>query len=166
MLIHNIRRIILLISFLFILTPLLKAQDSIVYKHDLFTLLSEKSQGQGDINLVQDAELYVLIDKYSRINKRDGLSGYRIQIFSGSGQNAREQANQASQLFCKNFPDFDPNLIYMEYQAPYFKLRIGDFRNKTEANAFYHSVKVIFPDSYLVKSKINFPKLSPVTKNE
>jgi hypothetical protein len=155
--------ILLVFSLLAFLSTKMLAQDTTDYSHGLYVLLQESKPGEGTIKLIQDPELYVLIDKYTRINKHEGLSGYRIQLFSGSGQNGREQASLASQSFCKSFPDFDVKQIYMDYQAPYFKLCVGDFRDKYEANTFYHSVKLIFPDSYIVKSKINFPKLTPVS---
>ena len=33
-------------------------------------------------------------------------------------------------------------------------------RSKGEANAFYHKIKNLYPDSYVVKSKIKYPKLA------
>jgi hypothetical protein len=162
MIVKYFKLISLIICFLIIISTKIQAQDTTDYSHSLFILLQDNKPGEGIIQLIQDSELYVLVDKYTRINKREGINGYRIQIFSGSGQNGREQASLASQSFCKSFPDFDVKQIYMDYQAPYFKLCVGNFRNKNEANTFYHTVKLIFPDSYIVKSKISFPKLEPV----
>jgi len=163
MIVKYLKLISLIICLLIIISTKIQAQDTTDYSNGLYFLLQEKKPGEGTIHIIQDAELYVLIDKYTRINQREGINGYRIQIFSGSGQNGREQASLASQSFCKSFPDFDVKQIYMDYQAPYFKLCVGNFRNKNEANTFYHSVKLIFPDSYIVKSKINYPKLEPDT---
>ncbi len=128
---------------------------------DLFYQLNEKQPDYGTITISQDAMLFQLVDAYVDANKRDGMKGYRIQIYSGSGQNARATMQATSQQFLKNFPDFDPAQVYPEYKTPYFKLCVGDFRSRGEANAFYHKIRELYPDSYVVNSKIKFPKLTP-----
>lgn len=128
---------------------------------DLFYQLNEQKPDYGKITITQDALLYQLVDAFADINKRDGMKGYRIQIYSGSGQNARATMQTISQQFLKNFPDFDPAQVYPEYKTPYFKLCVGDFRSRGEANAFYHKIRELYPDSYIVNSKIKFPKLTP-----
>ena len=133
--------------------------------NDLFLQLNEQHVGYGKISVLQDTKLYKMVDIFADANKRDGMNGYRVQIFSGSGQNARATMLSISQQFLRNFPDFDNAQIYTEYKAPYFKMCVGDFRSKGEANAFYHKIKGLYPDSYVVKAKIKFPKLADETAN-
>lgn len=141
----------------------LNAQESNVnyneINHDIFYSIQDDTYG-GDIILYQNPSLHVLVDRYARINKKEGLHGYRIQIFSGSGNSARTKANNVKSKLQNYFPEFDSDLIYFDYQAPYFKVIIGDYRNKNEAYEVYHIIKNKFPGSYIVKSKINFPKLN------
>lgn len=125
---------------------------------DIFSSLQDNTQG-GAINLYQSPSINVLIDRNTRISEKEGLSGYRIQIYSGTGVNAREKANTTKREFLEAFPELKENLIYIDYQAPYFKVSIGDYRNKNEAFEYYHNIKKRFPGSYIVKSKINFPEL-------
>lgn len=132
--------------------------DSIYISDDIFAKINTADSG-GSMQIYQDPALHVLMDKTNRINKKDGLEGYRIQIFSGSGQDARDHSYKIQTEFLQQFPDFDPDLIYNIYQAPFFKLRLGDFRSKNEAVEFFHLVKQKFPNSYIVKSKIKYPKL-------
>jgi hypothetical protein len=146
------------VSFFGLAQESLSLVDSVSVYTDIFSTLQDNSRG-GKIEIYQDPALHVLVDKSIRINKKEGLDGYRIQIFSSSGQEARDLANETQQKFLELFPDFDSRLIYTEYTAPYFKLRIGDFRNKNEAYEFFHKLRKKFPSSYIVKSKINFPKL-------
>lgn len=138
----------------------LALSTSMAQNCDLFYQLNEQQPEYGKISIKQDTILYQLVDAYANQNKREGISGYRVQIFSGSGQNARATMSTTSQQFLKNFPDFDPAQVYTEYKAPYFKLCVGDFRSRGEANAFYHQIRSLYPDSYVVKSKIKFPKLT------
>lgn len=131
---------------------------------ELVSTLKNQEQGQGVVTIDQDWRIDQMLDAYARINQHDGISGYRVQIFSGSGQNARSQMNIVNQKFVNNFPNFDPARIYSEYKAPYFKLCVGDFRSRSEANAFYHVIRSLYPDSYVVKSKIKFPELTATQK--
>lgn len=131
---------------------------------ELVSTLKSQEQGQGVVTIDQDWRIDQMLDAYARINQHDGISGYRVQIFSGSGQNARSQMNIVNQKFVNNFPNFDPARIYSEYKAPYFKLCVGDFRSRSEANAFYHVIRSLYPDSYVVKSKIKFPELTVTQK--
>jgi hypothetical protein len=131
--------------------------------NELILLIQDKSDG-GVVQIRQNPSLTALLEKNIRINEKEGLEGFRIQLFSGSDQNARDKANEITQEFMSTFPEFNPSLIYTEYQAPYFKLRIGDYRNKGEAYEFFHNVRKKFPNSYIVKSKIKFPKFESVEK--
>ena len=73
---------------------------------DLFYQLNEKQPDYGTITISQDAMLFQLVDAYVDANKRDGMKGYRIQIYSGSGQNARAtQLNVANAQ--KNLDDWN-----------------------------------------------------------
>lgn len=150
------------ISILFIYVNSVCAQetedDTTFFPSDIYIQLLEKDTG-GTMKLEQEPELGVLTEKSIRINEKEGLSGFRIQIYSGSEQNAREKLSLIIQEFQESFPEFNAELIYTEYQAPYFKLRVGDFRNKNEAYEWFHQIRKKFPNSYIVKSKIKYPKL-------
>ena len=147
--------------FFTILIAIIAAGTARAQGNDLFYQLNDSQPGYGKVTLDQDAKLTQMVGAYADANKRDGIKGYRIQIYSGSGQNARATMQTISQQFLKNFPDFDPAQVYPEYKTPYFKLSVGDFRSRGEANAFYHKIRELYPDSYVVNSKIKFPKLTP-----
>lgn len=153
-------KIIWLFLFIGVLVVKINAQDnnSIAVTDDIFSSIQDETYG-GDIQLYQNPSLHVLVDRYARINKKERLNGYRIQIYSGSGNKARFEAEDIRRRLLNNFPEFDYNLIYFDYQAPYFKVVVGDYRNKNEAFEVYHRIKRKFSGSYIVKSKINFPKL-------
>lgn len=134
------------------------SSDSIPVLQDIFSLLQDDSYG-GTMNFYQNPSLHVLVDKNTRIHEKNGMDGYRIQIYSGSGISARIAASDVGEKFKEYFPDFDGDLIHYDYRAPYFKVSVGDFRSKNEAYEYYHTIMKKFPGSYIVKSKINFPKL-------
>jgi len=125
---------------------------------NIFTSIQDNSYG-GKMTIYQNPSLQVLVEKSIRMNEKDGINGYRIQIYSGTGSAAREKASNVKREFLENFPEIDQEVIYTDYLEPYFKVKVGDFRNRNEAFELYNNVKKKFPGSYIVKSKINFPKL-------
>lgn len=106
------------------------------------------------VQVIGDAALDSLVAKHAEANKiANGIQGYRIQIFFGS---ERKEANEARTKFLQLFPETE---AYLVYQAPYFKVRVGDYRNQLEAQPVYHSVLNQFDKVFIVPDKINLPKL-------
>lgn len=60
--------------------------------------------------------------------------GVRIQIYSGPD---RGKANQVKMSFMKNFPGIR---AYLMYAAPNFRVRVGDFKSRSDAMALYHQL--------------------------
>lgn len=125
---------------------------------DIFFMLKSSKKGEGKINISQDVLLNNLVYKHKQQNKNN-LKGYRIQIYRGTGSNARNEANNTSIEFMQNFSEFNTSQVYAIYETPYFKLRVGDYRNKNEAFEDLFKIKKIFPNAYIVNSAINYPKL-------
>ena len=95
-----------------------------------------------------------LVKKYQEINTvTPHLDGYRIQIFTGADR------NNAVAIGNKFLTDFPEQQIYLIYQQPYFKLRVGDYRNLIEAQSFYTQLQKQFGQILIVPDKINLPKL-------
>lgn len=118
-----------------------------------------QESGQGQAAIYQDASIDTLLGRFITRNKAmDGMEGVRIQIYRGSGRNAREEANQAKAKFISDFPGVE---AYVRFDPPnYFKVRVGDFRTRHEATALLYKVSPKFPQAYIVKDIINFPLLN------
>lgn len=77
------------------------------------------------------------------------IKGYKVQIFSGK---SRWEASQVKSEFISAYPDLpSPDLVY---QAPNFKLRVGNYRDRFEAEKNLRLLKENFPASFLVKDQI------------
>ncbi|MFY8190018.1 MAG: SPOR domain-containing protein [Bacteroidia bacterium] len=127
------KKLIITLSLIFCL-HLVKAQDKVV--------------------LVSDSHLDSLVLKNIEINKASqSMDGYRIQIFTGSDRN---NANALRTRFLTDFPE---EQIYLIYQQPYFKLRVGDYRNLIEAQSMYQQLQKFYGQILIVPDKINLPKL-------
>jgi len=93
-----------------------------------------------------------------RINDHYGMEGYRIQIYNSNSRNAREESNRARATFINRFPDV---VSYQLYAEPgYFRVRVGDFRTRTEAVKLFQQISRQFPEAYIVPDIISFPDLN------
>jgi hypothetical protein len=111
----------------------------------------------GRLNINQDERLNELLRRHVRINERtEGMPGYRIRIFSESGQNARPNANNIRAKFFNKYPEIE---TYLQWDAPNFKVYVGDFRTRSEALKTFRKIERDYPYSFIVSDRINFPPL-------
>ncbi len=103
------------------------------------------------IVVVKDPRLDILSQKQALINKRTSVltsngkvKGFRIQITS---TNSRDQAFNVKTLVLSRFPD---QKVYTTYQAPLFKVRVGDFIKRDDAEKYRKLMLSIFPNGMYV----------------
>ncbi len=120
----------------------------------LVDLAQTDGQG-GQIELVQPVQVENLLKMQIANNKlQKGIPGYRIRIFSQSGQTARQKANDTRSAFMKSFPETE---AYLEYNTPNFQILVGDYRTKNEALRQYKQITKMFPNAFIVSEMINIP---------
>ncbi|GAB1447965.1 hypothetical protein MASR2M44_09680 [Bacteroidota bacterium] len=122
----------------------------------LFSGLIQAQAQRKNIVVERDEDLDSLIYQHAENNKsRNTLDGFRIQLFSGSERN---NANQLKAQFLRQYPEVP---VYLSYQQPFFKLRAGDFRTRTEAQNLYHKLLKDYGEVLIVPDKINYPIIQP-----
>lgn len=115
---------------------------------------------EGTLTIHQDNRMDLLLNRYKNVTRQqNGMWGYRIQIYFGSGRKAREEAYEAKAKFLSDFANIP---AYVLYQTPFYKVRIGDFRTKREAYALYKKVRRKFSDAYITPPEII--RLPPIEK--
>ncbi len=115
------------------------------------------NKNYGKITIVSDSKLQELIKNHIKHNKnKPEFPGWRVQIYFGSGNQARGVANNIKKNFMNSYKKTE---AYLLYEAPYFKIRVGDFRKRNEALKFMKNIKSDYPNSWIVEDLINFPKL-------
>ena len=78
------------------------------------------------------------------------IKGFRIQITSTS---SRDQAFNAKAAVQSKFPD---QKVYTTYQAPLFKVRVGDFLKREDAEKYRKLMLTIFPTGmYVVEDVVD-----------
>jgi hypothetical protein len=115
----------------------------------------EDSSSIGAYTLSLPVGLDQLIGIYKKVNyTASGFDGYRVQIFSESGNNAKEHAQKSLSDFNQSAYE---NAAYLIYQQPNFKVRCGDFRTKAEARRLLKLLSGQYPGAYIVKDVIKNP---------
>lgn len=75
--------------------------------------------------------------------------GYRVQLGAFSN---KELANQFAAQLRQNFTEN----VYVQYVSPFYKVRVGDFLTKDDAEKFKLKVwNLGFDDAFVVESKIS-----------
>jgi len=78
------------------------------------------------------------------------LSGFRIQIYSTNDLDDAVRAKTSSQA------SLDSMKVYMVYDAPYYKIRVGDFLAKSDADRAKDSLKERgFSEAWVVPDKVS-----------
>ncbi|MGV3629635.1 MAG: SPOR domain-containing protein [Bacteroidota bacterium] len=111
---------------------------------------------KGDVEIIKDPRIDVLIRQEGAIISpatAPQMSGYRIQLFFDS---EKASVDEARSRFINLFPKVD---TYVTYNAPNYFLKVGDFRTQTDAEKVKSAVDSQFPTSFIVKEKINLPRI-------
>ena len=131
------KKLLLLITFCFSFSFLAYSQG--IEKKDSTTIVLKDSR----------------IDKLNTTYKNSyKLKGYRIQIYSG---NKKQPANQSRSTFSRLYRT---KKAHMDYEQPYYKVRVGDFRTKIEALKFKNDLIKHFPNCYIVNDEIDIEELN------
>ena len=133
------------------------AQVSLSQDRKIFSELSRVKQNTGRVNLFQDASIQVLTNDYIKANKENkGIDGYRVQIYFGSGHTARESATNIRNTFVSNHKEVAAHVVF---EDPNFKVRVGDYRTRSEALKLLVEIEGAYKGAYIVTDIIEVPEL-------
>jgi hypothetical protein len=109
----------------------------------------------GSVELIKDSRIDLLVKKQANINRvavlknsRGEYKGYRIMVLS---TNNRELAYKTRADILRSYPDQN---VYMAYQSPYFKLRMGDFLKREDAEKMKKELSGMFKQGLFVMQDI------------
>ncbi|MBL7786805.1 MAG: hypothetical protein JNM36_12925 [Chitinophagales bacterium] len=99
-------------------------------------------------NVKQTAAIEQLVLLHTKSTKNKTTAGFRVQIIQDGN---RDVVRNEKALLLQRYPDLK---IYELYEAPYFKLRAGDFTNRLEAHCLYMQIKSQFTRAFIVPDKV------------
>lgn len=113
---------------------------------------------EGVINIVQDARIDSLLVLHKQLRAADSrFEGFRIQLFMESGNDAVRRAEAFIQEFEEEYPEWP---AYLSFGQPYYRVRIGNFRTRLEAEGALNSIKRQFMQAFITSDLIEPPELT------
>lgn len=122
----------------------------------VFILTGSFAFGQGNVEIVKDSRIDGLVRAQSTVvppATMPQITGYRLQLFFDSNKSSVDDARSR---FISLFPKVD---TYLEYTAPHYFLKVGDFRTQLEAEKVKAACDKQFPTCFVVKEQVNLPRI-------
>ncbi len=105
--------------------------------------ISGKIEPQSDIT----DELNNRLEAIAEDNNRKIISGYTILVYSGP---SRDEANKSKDMVYRVLPDSRPQIQYVQ---PYYRVKVGRFVERIEAQKKFTTLKKEFPTAMLVPER-------------
>ena len=102
---------------------------------------------EGTVTINQDREIEELLKIKKSIETNSDR--YKIQIYSGLSRSAAEKARSE---FNENYSDWRTSI---EFETPNFKIWVGDFRNRLDADRALIRIKKTFINAFIFQPKKN-----------
>lgn len=121
-----------------------------------FVLCLFISSAFGQVTVNKDSRIDQLIKNQSEVvapATSPQIQGYRVQLVFESNKTAIDEARLK---FASLFPKVD---TYVEFKAPHYFLKVGDFRTNLEAERVKAAVQAQFPTAFIVREWINLPRI-------
>lgn len=124
----------------------------------LVLFVTGRAMAQSDsvsVAVHKDPRLETLISKQIQINEettrdnRRSMPGFRIQVINSTDRN---KVFEVKGKIYQQFPELKP---YLLYQAPHYKLKVGNFKTQEEAEDYMKKLLKLFPSGlYIVRDTI------------
>lgn len=125
--------------------------------------INTKKAGQGDVRVLQDetidqqlAQFTIDTDTSGVIRlSEDKANGFKIQVYSGQSR-AEAESKQAAVR-----SEFKKHQVEVTYNSPSWRLRVGNFLTRAEAEKVLDEMKGAFPsfgkEMYIVSDVVRRP---------
>jgi hypothetical protein len=116
----------------------------------LFVLMLLPLAGISQVDVVKDHRLDLLIQKQQELNKKAYIennrtaAGFRILVIN---TNDRNKAMDVKSKLMRGFPE---HKTYLIYQSPYFKIHIGNFKSRPDAESLKKQITRLYPTGIII----------------
>lgn len=117
-----------------------------------FALFSQEQLNRGYVSINSDQGIDQLMHNFKKANEGKTIPGYRVQIFSGKRQAAFDLKAEVLKLW----PSAECEVVY---EVPDYKVQIGNYRNKLEAEKALSDIWPFYKSAFYVQTQITLPKL-------
>lgn len=115
----------------------------------VFFLLQSMFLVTVNAQVLQDKNIEAVMElkkEHQKLHQK--IDGYRIQLYNG----LEAESHQVRTKFLTLYPDMKAEITY---KAPEWKVQVGNFRTRLEADKSLLKIKEQFPGSLVVRAKIN-----------
>jgi hypothetical protein len=98
---------------------------------------------EGKVNIDQDKDISTLLEYKKDLSTVDL---YKIQVYQGNRSGAEEAKTKFESLY-------DEWPISMEYETPNYKIWVGNFRSRLEADKALIKIKKNYTNAFIFKPK-------------
>jgi hypothetical protein len=132
----------------------MKWKDLVCFIFFAIGIHAASAQERGQVTVTKDPQIDSLIAKRLALSKnvKSGsnisVSGFRVQVFSGL---QRQDAYNEQAKFKVRYPAYS---TYISYVQPNYRLRVGDFRTKLEAEKFMNELKKFYSSMFIFSEMI------------
>jgi SPOR domain len=126
----------------------------IVFKSNAQDTAWKKTVDSNSITVHKDPRIDLLVKKQAQINEettRDARKtgkGFRLLVINTT---KRDDAIAAKAKVYTNFPELK---AYLLYQSPYYKLKVGNFKERKEAEDYQKKMKRYFPSGVFIMNDV------------
>jgi hypothetical protein len=121
-----------------------------IFVLSLLCITEASAQLSDSVVVNKDPRVELLVNKQIEINEittrdsRRTAAGYRILVISS---NNRNKVIEAKTKIYREFPELK---AYMLYQSPFFRLKVGNFKEREEAEEYLLNIQRIYPTGVYV----------------
>ena len=113
-------------------------------------IVSGQVDSSSSVTVNKDPRIDLLVNKQIEINEvttrnsRRSAAGYRILVISSNNR------NKVIEVKTKMYREFPELKAYMMYQSPFYRLKVGNFRERSEAEEYLSQIQRIYPTGVYV----------------
>jgi hypothetical protein len=120
-------------------------QIALFYFFSLCIISTNSNAQDRKVTITQDPKFEQLLNEKRKINASIAVNErYKIQVFSGNAEKAKSTLNDCKQ----KFEDLDATIIF---NTPNYKVWIGNFRTRIEAEHNLIEIKKQYENALLIK---------------
>lgn len=149
-----LKKTIVFLLFALLIINSASAQEQLTLKlgeNDIYTP-ENNANATGTVYIIQDSKLNDLVSKNVYLNEKLKYTpGYRLQVFFSSDRSARQESEKIKKKLKVTNPDL---AVYIEYNAPFWKVKLGDFKTENEALRLRKKLMDDFPNSWVINEMV------------
>jgi|SRR6218665_1398982 len=122
------------------------SKSKVLFPLCLLAFLSEKSMAQdAKVTVTQDPKFEQLLNEKRKINSSITINDrYKIQIYNGDSENSKKTLTD----FKRDNKSMDATIVF---STPRYKVWVGNFKTRIEAEKNLNDLKKKYPNAFLIK---------------